>query len=216
MKTVKIEKTPTTFLIPANELRAAFQCAGNERTRYYLNGVFVTTGAQLVGVDGSVMLVVDLPEAAFVGEDCATQDGGFILSCDHADKAFKAKTRSGDLWIYGDTTTGILQFVEYDARNGDDTHVRCGVLEFERVDGTFPQWESVRATQKTGDAPWLSFDPALFAKLVKASDVIEKGKPVRVIPGASVNDPMRVEFMASDAMTGTLVPVLSKVWEDRS
>ena len=41
MKTITPTLTPTTFFLPADDLRAAFQCIGTEQTRYYLGGVLI-------------------------------------------------------------------------------------------------------------------------------------------------------------------------------
>ena len=211
MKTVKIEKTPTSFFIPADHLRAAFQCVSKEQTRYYLGGVFVVSNdgvVKLVGLDGHVMIVLDLPEPSFVGCDCETQSGGFIIETDPTDKAFKAKVSSDDLWAYGDTTTGILQIVVLPS-DGDVCQdlQRVGVCEFARIDGTFPDWARVQATAKSrGDASDVAFNPVIFSKLVKASDVFEKGKAIRMLTGKSDGDPIRVEFESNKNMIGTLMP----------
>ncbi len=204
MKTVKIERTPTTFFLPADDIRAAFQCASTEQARYYLQGVFVDWHdgvTNLVGLDGHVMVTIEAPGAAFVGEDCATQEAGFILSTDATDKAFKAKSSAGDIWVYGDAATGILQFVAY---NAGDICPRVGVCEFERIDGTFPDWRRVIAKKEVGGS--CAFDPKVFQKLVKASDVIEPKKAVKIWPGAEEGAPMAVEFKASERMSGTLMP----------
>jgi hypothetical protein len=207
MKTIQVEHTPTTFFLPADDLRAAFQCIGTEQVRYYLGGVLVEAD-KLIALDGHQMLTIDLPETAHVGEECFTQNqmpgdtgAGFILSCDATDKAFKAK---GDLWIYGDVTTGILQFVTSDGQPGE--HGRTGVLEFERIDGTYPDWRRVVA-KGDGGAPSLCYDPARLSKLIKAAEVIDKGRAIRLTPGASEGDPIRVDFKASDRLRGTLMPM---------
>lgn len=203
MKTVKIERTATTFFLPADDIRAAFQCASTEQTRYYLRGVFVDwadVAIKLVGLDRHVMVAIEALDAAFVGEDCATQESGFILSTDVTDKAFKAKSSAGDIWVYGDTATGILQFVAY---NAGDTCPRVGVCEFEQIDGTFSDWRRVIAKKEVGGP--CAFDPKVFQKLVKASDVIEPKKAVKIWPGAEEGALMAVEFKASDRMSGTLM-----------
>ena len=41
MKTITPTLTPTTFFLPADDLRAAFQCISTEQTRYYLGGVLI-------------------------------------------------------------------------------------------------------------------------------------------------------------------------------
>ena len=142
MKTIIPTPTPTTFFLPADDLRAAFQCIST--TSYYLNGVFVESD-KLVALDGHQMLTIEMPDGCHVGTECFTQGmdeprmpgAGFILSCDATDKAFKAKASGGDLWVYGDTTTGILQFVINHGKGGE--MYRVGVLEFTRIDGRWPR-----------------------------------------------------------------------------
>jgi hypothetical protein len=208
MKTITPTLTPTTFFLPADDLRAAFQCISTEQTRYYLGGVFVEAD-NLVALDGHQMLTIELPDGCHVGTECFTQGmdapagAGFILSCDATDKAFKAKASGGDLWVYGDIETGILQFVINHGEGGEMS--RVGVLEFSVIDGTYPDWRRVVA-KGDGGAASLCYDPALLARLVKAADVINKGKGVRLTGGQSEGDPIRVDFAASARLRGTLMP----------
>lgn len=210
MKTVNIEQKPTSFFLPADDLRAAFQCIGTEQMRLYLCGVFIdTTNRKLVALDGHQMLTIDMPDGCFVGSACLTQKGGFILSCDAADKAFKAKPSGGNLWVYGDTETGILQFVTYST--GDSECPRLGVLQFTSMGGTFPNWQRLVA-KGDGGTGTMCYDPAVLARLVKAANVIAKGRAIRLTSGKTTDDPIRVEFKASDRMLGTLMPV----WWDKA
>ena len=205
MKTITPTLTPTTFFLPADDLRAAFQCIS--ATSYYLGGVFVEAD-KLVALDGHQMLTIELPDGCHVGTECFTQGmdapegAGFILSCDATDKAFKAKASGGDLWVYGDIETGILQFV-INHKEGGKMH-RVGVLEFTRIDSTYPEWRSMVA-KGNGGAASLCYDPAVLARLVKAADVIEKGKGIRLTGGEG--DPIRVDFVASPRLRGTLMPM---------
>ena len=216
MKTITPTLTPTTFFLPADDLRAAFQCISNEETRYYLGGVFVESD-NLVALDGHQMLTIELPDGCHVGTECFTQGmdvprmpgstgtpagAGFILSCDATDKAFKSGGNAGDLWVYGDIETGILQFV-INHKEGCKMH-RVGVLEFTRIDGAYPDWRRVVA-KGDGGAASLCYDPAVLARLVKAADVIEKGKGIRLTGGEG--DPIRVDFVASPRLRGTLMPI---------
>ena len=219
MKTITPTPTPTTFFLPADDLRAAFQCVSAEESRHYLRGVLVEAET-LVGLDGNQMLTIRLPGGHHVGAECFTQGmddpqmpgargaperAAFILSCDAMDKAFKAKTPGGDLWVYGDTKTGIMQFVDNDG-TGSGEMFRVGVLEFEVIDGTFPDWRRVLA-KGDGGAASLCYSPAVLAKLVKAGDVIGKGLPIRLTCGKAQCGPIRVDFKASDRLRGTLMPV---------
>ena len=88
MKTITPTLTPTAFFLPADDLRAAFQCIS--ATSYYLGGVFVEAD-NLVALDGHQMLTIELPDGCHVGTECFTQGmdapegAGFILSCDATD-----------------------------------------------------------------------------------------------------------------------------------
>jgi len=206
MKTITPTPTPTTFFLPADDLRAAFQCISTGQTRY-LGGVFVEAD-NLVALDGHQMLTIELPNGCHVGTECFTQGmdapegAGFILSCDATDKAFKAKASgSSDLWVYGDIETGILQFV-INHGEGGKMH-RVGVLEFTRIDGTYPEWRRAVA-EVDGGAESLCYNPAVLARLVKAADVIDKGRGIQLTGGATPGDPIRVDFVASARLRGTL------------
>ena len=212
MKTITPALTPTTFFLRADDLRAAFQCISTEQTRYYLGGVrgvFVEAD-NLVAMDGHQMLTIKLPDGCHVGTECFTQGmdapegAGFILSCDATAKQFKAKASGGDLWVYGDIETGILQFVINHGKGGE--MCRTGVLEFTRINGTYPEWRRVVA-KGGGGAASLCYDPAVLGKLIKAADVIEKGKGVRLTSGATPGDPIQVDFVASARLRGALMPM---------
>jgi len=215
MKTITPTPTPTTFFLPADDLRAAFQCISNEETRYYLGGVFVEAD-NLVALDGHQMLTIELPDGCHVGTECFTQGmdaprmpgatgtpagAGFILSCDATDKAFKSGGKAGDLWVYGDIETGILQFVINHGKAGEMS--RTGVLEFTVIDGTYPDWRRVVA-KGDGGAASLCYNPTVLARLIKAADVIDKGNGIRLTSGATQGDPIRVDFVASSRLRGTL------------
>ena len=51
------------------------------------------------------------------------------------------------------------------------------------------------------------YDPAVLGKLTKAADVIGKGKGIRLTSGATQGDPIRVDFVASARLRGTLMPM---------
>jgi len=218
MKTITPTPTPTTFFLPADDLRAAFQCISTEQTRYYLCGVLIEAD-KLVALDGHQMLTIELPDGCHVGTECFTQGmdaprmpgatgtpagAGFILSCDATDKAFKAKAFGGDLWVYGDIETGILQFVINHGKGGEMS--RVGVLEFSVIDGTYPDWRRVMAKGDGGTSS-MCYDPAVLGKLIKAADVIDKGKGIRLTGGATPGDSIKVEFKGLDRLSGTITPV---------
>jgi hypothetical protein len=218
MKTITPTPTPTTFFLPADDLRAAFQCIDINPTRYFLGGVLIEAD-KLVALDGHQMLTIELPDGCHVGTECFTQGmdaprmpgatgtpqgAGFILSCDATDKAFKSNSKVGDLWVYGDIETGILQFVINHGKGGEMS--RTGVLEFTVIDATYPDWRRVVAKGDGGTSS-LCYDPAVLGKLVKAADVIEKGKGIRLTGGQSEGDSIRVDFVASARLRGTIMPM---------
>ena len=218
MKTLTPTLTPTTFFLPADDLRAAFQCVDINPTRYYLGGVLIEAD-KLVALDGNQMMTIELPDGCHVGTECFTQGmdaprmpgatgtpqgAGFILSCDATDKAFKSNSKVGDLWVYGDIETGILQFVINHGEGGEMS--RTGVLEFTVIDGTFPDWRRVVAKGDGGTSS-LCYNPTVMARLIKAADVIDKGKGIRLTGGQSEGDPIRVDFVASGRLRGTLMPI---------
>ena len=55
-----------------------------------------------------------------------------------------------------------------------------------------------------GSAASLCYDPAVLARLIKAADVINKGKGIQLTSGATQGDPIRVDFVASPRLRGTL------------
>jgi len=214
MKTVSIDPTPTTFFLPADVLRAIYCAASKEDVRYYLNGVFVEKsheGITLVATDGHLLMWYRLGEQAFVGDRCFTQsdaeNSGFILRADVAEKAFKARSAS-DLWIYGDTETGLLQFVE-SAPGDDGTHLRLGVCEFERIDGTFSDWRRIAPVPSEGSVP-VVFNVNYLDRFKAAQTALGLGgkypKPMRVT-AARVGDPMGVEFGGCPEFAGVLMPM---------
>ena len=83
---------------------------------------------------------------------------------------------------------------------------RVGVLEFSVIDGTYPEWRRVVA-KGDGGAHSVCYNPAVLARLVKAADVIDKGRGIRLTSGATLCDPIRVDFVASPRLRGTLMPM---------
>jgi hypothetical protein len=226
-RTLTTPATPTTFFLPADHLRAAFQCVSTEQARYYLNGVYAHTlpvpphampgtppAHRLTALDGSQMLIVDLPDGCHIGEKCVTQDHpapGFILHADHTDKAWKAKAYGGTLWVYGDVTTGIMQFVQVPDKRDDPAEpvLRTGVLEFSVIDGTFPDYNRVVPTAAGKIGP-VSYNPDILARLQAAARVMHdgKGSPVqRLTSGETAGDPILVEWLGLSYMRGTLMSV---------
>lgn len=217
MKTTIPENRPTTFFVPALDVIAVMNAVSKDESRYYLRGVYLESGpegVQLVATDGHVMLRKIAPVGAFVGALAAMQrdphNAGFILSVDVMEKAFKAKVQ-GALWLYGDTETGVIEFLDVPSPADDLTvaHNRVGVCEFERIDGTFPDWRRVmpkEATDKTAD--FLQFDPTCMEKLFKANKVYKfLGKGGMRLSASGDCEPIRVEFANAPNLIGVIMPM---------
>ena len=213
MKLVTPTETPTTFFLPLRDVLAVWNATPTEKTRYYLNGVYVEQhdrdGIQLIATDGHILLRKTCAPEAFMGADVSMQarqfDRGFILALDTTDKACKAKS-VGEAWIYGDTETGIIQVLDV-CGEVKDGYRRLGVVEFDRIDGTFPDWRRVlpKVTPGKGVGP-VCCDLALLARFQSASKVFGS-KPWARITSAKPGDPMLVEFgSACEGMTGVLMP----------
>ena len=215
-KQITIEKTDTTFFLPARDLLAVWNAVSNEETRPYLKGVFVEQnekdGVCMVATTGHILLRATLAPMAFMGAKVSTQatshDRGFILTLDTADKALKSKAL-GEVWLYGDTETGIIQAVDVvDAKKS--SHARIGVVEFDRIEGTFPDWRRIMPTVAPGsEGVAVSVNLALLDDFRKAAALYADRRdtlPVRITSGAS-GDPMRVEFKHAAHLTGVIMPM---------
>jgi len=217
MKTVSIQKTSTTFFLPATDLLATYQGISKEETRYYLRGVYcekVGEAYNLVSTDGHILMKSELESGAHIGSDCFTQtndnDSGFILSVDIMEKAFKAKSHY-TLWVYGDKDTGVLQIIDYDTTAPDEEHKRVGVCEFTMVDGTYPEYRRVMPLD-TNEFALACFNPALIARFQKAGDILAKARGQRAMGAMSLDaggdgNPMLVKFSGEDRFTGVLMPM---------
>ena len=68
------------------------------------------------------------------------------------------------------------------------------------------EWRRVVA-KGDGGTNSMCYSPTVLGKLIKAADVIEKGKGIRLTSGATPGDLIRVDFVASARLRGTLYPV---------
>lgn len=158
-KTVNIEQTPTSFFLPVDDLRMAFACVLKDRTRFYICGLFIdTANRELIALDGIQLLTVN-------------------LSCDTADKAFKARASGGDLWVYGDTKTGILQLVARFAGNTEYVGIDC------------PR----------------CYNPALLTGLIEAG--ANKGRAIKLTGSTIPDGLIGMKFADVSQMSGRPMPV---------
>lgn len=216
IKSTKILNNGTQFFIPAAAYQAVNMARSKEETRYYLCGVFLHntgSGLCLVATDGHILLKYDLPAAAFVG-DQVTDDqlkddtAGAILNFDVMEKAFKAKIHGdNELWIYGDTATGIAEFVTVE-HHGRAEYPRVGVTEFDIVDGSYPDYRRVIPSTFSDDAGVFAFDPDLIAIFSKARKFVspEKRAAISIKPSEEFA-PALIEFSQAPELIGVLMPM---------
>ena len=218
-KEIEINPTGTQFFIPASYYQAVNLSRSKEETRYYLNGVFIhksESGLVLVATDGHTLLKAELPYGAFIGDDVTTDHRGLngaILNIDVTEKAFKSKT-TGELWIYGDTSTGIAQFVDM-CGHDDPAMYRLAVTEFTIIDGTFPDYTRVVPTGEETDRdgkPFekanFGFDPTFMAMFHKAHVFLSGVKSAAI--SLTIGDPTGpalVNFSLCPALVGVLMPM---------
>jgi hypothetical protein len=224
MKAVTLDMGPSTFLLPARDLLAVWNAVSDDPTRRYLQGVYVESlaagGVQMTATDGHILLTVAVAQGAWIGKDVTTQGigdygHGFILALDTGDKALKAKT-AGELWLYGDTATGIIQALDiHDIAKGGPTwenqqYARVGVVEFSRIDGTFPDYRRVMPKQEAGsDGAPACVNLSLLDHMRRAGAVFSDRRgscPVRLTTGKA-GDPILVEFKSQPRMRGVIMPM---------
>ena len=208
MKTVQIERNEHTFFVPVRDFLAAYQTTSTEHRRYYLNGVFFDRGvadnsesAILVATDGHAMLTVDLTGRAGVwfGDE-------FTVKTDIKDKAFKAKAQGYlSAWAYGDTRTGLIQIVQWDVEALDHAE-RIGVVEFETVDGSFPDWRRVKPVFDEPHAP-ACLDGSLVARFTTVAQMFGRSACLRIEAFGNGRGPMRVGFPTAPHVSGILMPM---------
>ena len=204
---------PTTFFIPADDLRSAFQCAsGTLEGGYGMGGVLIDDDCTLVATDAKILVTITPLDGSFKGSDCLRDgDCKYAMQCDSNDKAFRYKPKRGSLWVYGDIETGLLQFLVYDGQDGDLE--RVGVCTFSVSDRQFPDCRHLLndASKQAGIAS-IVLNPSLLAKLTKAADILEKGKNIGMST-AGEGKPVLVKFGASPRMIGLIMPVDDKTLE---
>ena len=214
MTTVNIVKNENTFFVPALDVLAVYNAASKDQVRYYLMGVYVETRGDdtvIVATDGHIMLKTITPSEAFVGDKVPTQHvndaAGFILKTDVTEKAFKAKT-TGDLWVYGDTSTGLLHFVDVHSFKGKHVFERVGVCEFSRTDGTYPDYTRVLPNFNAETSVPVALNPDLLVRLIKAGKTHSNIKTAGMRLNASgLGDPIAISYKQSPRLQGVIMPL---------
>lgn len=217
-KMITIEKTDSTFWLPLTAITSSYHAASTDPTRYYINGVFVewdefSGELRTIGTDGHILLKHTTTLDGHLGKGCSSQGGderrGFILRTDTKDKAFKAK--GVNLWVYGDMESGLLQMLDIGRKGApedDCTYPRVGVCEFEKIDGTYPDYSRI-IPDHAPKHNVMAFNPALLARLHKGAREC-LGSPTANAPlsmsSQGEGEPMRVHFQSSVPLVGVIMP----------
>lgn len=166
------------MLIATDLLKAALLCASTEQSRYYLNGVYLSTSGHLVTTDGHRMFVARLNErpAADV-----------IIPLADVQAALKlAGARVKDIEVTAD---------------------RIGQIAYTPVDGTFPDWRRVVPTgEETPEdsAAHVHFNHAYIGDLAKMGKHL--GGPSMLHP-VSASNPALVTFGERADCFAVLMPM---------
>jgi hypothetical protein len=215
-KTVTLTLSDDTFLVPAKDILAVWNTVSKDKTRYYLQGVFIEKDERegvvtLISTNGHMLLKKIAPVGSYVGDNVAdqkTQDRkGFILLVDVMEKGFKALPHA-DIWAYGNIATGIIEFINIGHGEPEDlvAYDRTGVCEFSRVDGTFPDWRRVLPCETAEGSSYLSFNADYITTLQKAAKVYGS-KGSLVLSSGDPTHPIKVGFSGVPLLSGVLMPM---------
>ena len=141
--------------LPTDFLRAALVCASTEKSRYYLNGVYLDPTGWIVATDGHRLFAARCPAVRALPE-------GLILPRDTV-KAALAKSRRID------ATLVALGGGCYTLDAGPKT------VLFTPIDGHFPDWRRVVPTEASIGGP-AHFDPDYYCDLGVMAKALECGK----------------------------------------
>lgn len=168
--------------LPVDLLKAALVCCSTEETRYYLNGVHISTSGHIVSTDGHRM---------FVGKPKGKRlEASLIIPLDTIKKALSGFKRPEiDLTIDGASHT-------------------LGDIKFTPVDGTFPDWERVLpAAELKASEGQVHFNPIYFGDLAKISKVLTGGALGCCVHTGGIGDPAGVSFADRDDALCVMMPM---------
>jgi len=202
----------TKLTFDASLFRAVYIASSNEKTRFYLQGVYVTKapgaqpGVTLAATDGHMLLIGYDPNGTIEGEGVILQTEGHKVP----GASFKAlRKEKGRRTVQFDTEAGGVAHI----LNGIGETVAVSLME--TIDGSFPDLYRV-IPSVTGASPMqaATLDSRFVAAAAKAS--ILHNDETRAAPisfwGDSPADPVLVTFGASDAgrdLFGVIMPLRS-------
>ena len=182
----------TDVYIPADYLRAAMICASTEKTRYYLNGVYVDAAGFIVSTDG---------HRAFIGrfDPCEAGDGS----------QRPAPASFGGYIIPLATLKRVLTGNK--ARLIAVSGGEIDGLRYEPIDGTFPDWRRIVPPAEASGEP-AQFNPGYVADMGKIGALIGdggKGKLGAHFHHNGAGNPVGVTFPGAPDAFGVLMPIRS-------
>ena len=197
MKSVNIERTPNTFLVPIAEAIAVHQIRSTDQTRPNLLGTFLEDPV-CWATNGASILVATLPPEAHIGDLALNRS----LRFDDKDKAVRNK---GAVWLYGNTETGIIQVL---GEQVEGEAVRFGVLEFELENHQPPAWQHIIPEPGPHKIEEATFDPDILAALHKAVKPLIVSKRTGVcLHQKHAGYPIRVEWPGAPQIVGAMSPM---------
>lgn len=155
----------TNVNIDLNLVKAAAICTSKEETRYYLNGVFITSdGESLVSVatDGHRL-------AAFrhtIDQDAPLESFGVIIPLAIINN-IKLNKHSTNATL--SHVEGLKWSIEYNGQS----------ITFDAVDGTFPDWRRVVPKETSGEIA--QFNPSYIGDFAKIAKILGGKKETPVI-----------------------------------
>ena len=197
------------FKIKASAYKAVALAQSKEKSRYSLCGVFVERQS-ITATNGHILLKYNLEEET--GLDAVGYEP-FIMSVDTSEKGFApAKNHAGELFLFGDTETLILEFWHLN-KDGEKLGKRHGVCGFEIIDGTFPDYKRVIPdhTQSEG-CRHIALDAGYIQTFQKADKLLGGKGVIALTLGNSASSPILINLGDKAPIIGVQMPCKS-AWE---
>jgi hypothetical protein len=192
--------------VNANLFRIAAMCMSSDKTRYYLQGVFVEPhermGATLTATDGRYLVSIH--------DDTAVCDQSAIIKLS-PDALRACKPAKSDLSY----VTRMLSIGDHDKRafvvleSGEPPFTEVAVSPDCFVDGAFPAWRNVVTSSQTapdGKETAPAFEQSVLGKMCDVAAALSSDKGLVVVTGATTGGPALVTFPHASHAFGLIMP----------
>lgn len=197
---------PNMIRVNANLFRIAAMCMSSEKTRYYLQGVFVEPhermGATLTATDGRYLLSIHDDTAVCDTSAIVKLSPDALRACKPAKNDPSYVTRMVSI---GDADKRAFVVLE----SGEPPFTEVAVSPDCFVDGAFPAWRDVvtsamKAPEDRETPP--AFDGAVLGKLCDVASAFGSDKGLLVVTGATTGGPALVTFPHTPHAFGLIMP----------